>query len=343
MAGLSVLATIPVLNLLSLGYLIEVSGRVARDGWRAGFPGARLAAHAGGLILGVWLCLWPLRFARSMWYSAILIDPQGSAAGGWAVAVWVIGVFTAWHVVWACLRGGRLRSFFWPAPLAFKRWLRTSGRYVAARDAVWAFVTHLHLDRLFRQGFWGLISAVVWLSVPVGLLLLASSLPEGGAVLLSLLGALVLMPIVVWLPVMQARYAMEPQPRRLFDWRGARHACGRAPLACSLALVVTLAASLPLYLLKIELTPQEVAWLPSLLFVIFLWPARLIFGWAIGRAERCEAPAHGFWRWSTRLAIVPVIAAYAGWIYLTQYLSWYGTWSLLEQHAFGVPAPVFSF
>ena len=48
--GLSVLATIPVVQLLSLGYLLEVSGRVARVGrLRAGFVGVRRAARLARL------------------------------------------------------------------------------------------------------------------------------------------------------------------------------------------------------------------------------------------------------------------------------------------------------
>ena len=37
---------------------------------------------------------------------------------------------------------------------------------------------------------------------------------------------------------------------------------------------------------------------------------------------------------------VPVVFGYALWVYLMQFLSWNGTFSLLEQHAFLVPAPL---
>ncbi len=37
--------------------------------------------------------------------------------------------------------------------------------------------------------------------------------------------------------------------------------------------------------------------------------------------------------------MVPVAAIYVVLVYLTQYLSWYGVWSLYEQHAFLVPVP----
>src|ERR1700704_4768526 len=64
---LAVLSVIPVLNFLSLGYLLEASGRVARTRHlRAGFVGVRKAAVFGRIIVGTWLVLWPTRFIWSM-------------------------------------------------------------------------------------------------------------------------------------------------------------------------------------------------------------------------------------------------------------------------------------
>ena len=51
-----------------------------------------------------------------------------------------------------------------------------------------------------------------------------------------------------------------------------------------------LLASIPLYLLKIEMIPREAAWLPSVVFVIFLAPARLLTGWAYAQSGRGELP-----------------------------------------------------
>ena len=97
--------------------------------------------------------------------------------------------------------------------------------------------------------------------------------------------------------------------------------------------------ALPLYLLKLELTPREVLILPSLVFVVFSWPARVLCGWAVGRAQRQELPRIVVSRWFGRVSIIPTAAIYALVVFLTRYTSWYGTWSLLEQHAFLVPVP----
>src|SRR5262249_31786591 len=56
LVGLSFLAAIPILQFLSLGYLVESSGRIARTGrLRDGFIGVRRAARIGGIVLGAWL------------------------------------------------------------------------------------------------------------------------------------------------------------------------------------------------------------------------------------------------------------------------------------------------
>ena len=110
-------------------------------------------------------------------------------------------------------------------------------------------------------------------------------------------------------------------------------------MAFLVALLFTLVLALPLYLLKIEIVPREAAWLPSLLFVVSIFPARLLTGWAMARSSDRRAPRPWLWRWASRLAMVPLVLFYVLLVYFTQYLSWYGVWSLYEQHAFLVPAP----
>jgi len=341
-AGLAILASVPLLNLLSLGYLVLASGAVARTGrLRDGFLGVRRAARAGSVVLGTFAVMLPVWFASQQWDSARLIDPASAVTRGWRIAQVVLAVLTAVHIVWACWRGGKLRHFFWPAPLRFVRWLGTPGKYVTAREALWARWEGLHLIECFWTGLRAFIGALIWLAPPVGMLLLATRLPEGGAVLLSLVGGLMLMVAAIYLPFLQARFGAMGEFRDLFRWRAVREDFRRAPLAFWLALCVTLLFAVPLYLLKIELTPREVAWLPSLLFVMFIFPARLLAGWAVGRARRRDLPRIWISRWTARLAMVPVAGFYALIVYATQYLSWYGALSLLEQHAFGVPAPLF--
>jgi hypothetical protein len=338
--GLAVLATIPVLNMLSLGYLLEVSGRVARTGsLREGFVGIRKAARLGRIAVGVIVLMIPLWFASSMLTSARWIDPTSRASRGWAIALMVLSILVLSQITTACLRGGRIRHFLWPRPIHSLRLALAPGAYGRARDAVWDFVVGLRLPYYFWLGLRGFVGAVAWLAVPVSMLAAASQLRPGIGGLLGVVGGAIMALVLMHLPFLQARFASDGRLRAMFQVRVIRKLFARAPVAFLVALLLTLASALPLYLLKIEIVPREAAWLPSLLFVVSIFPARLLTGWAVGRASRRRMPRSWFWRWPSRLAMLPVVLVYVVIVYFTQYLSWYGVWSLYEQHAFLVPAP----
>lgn len=334
-------SVVPVLNFLSLGYLLHVSGTIARTGrFRDGFIGVSKAAVLGSIAAGIWLVVWPARLLSMMWKDAELIAPGSGIAKGWHAGLIVVIVLTFAHIVWACVRGGKLRHFLWPQPLRFKRWLRTPGKFGNVQGVITGYIVGLRLPFYFWLGLRGFVGALVWLIVPVGILLGATRLPVGGSVLLSLLGGVLLLLVAIHLPFLQAHFAQTDRFGAMFELREVRRLFLRAPLAFWLALIITLLFAVPLYLLKIELTPRELAWLPSLLFVIFIFPARVLTGWAMSRATRHEQPRHWFPRWVARLGMVPVALAYTLVVYFTPYLSWNGAWSLLEQHAFLVPAPL---
>ncbi|MCO6456102.1 MAG: hypothetical protein J5I93_12450 [Pirellulaceae bacterium] len=340
MLGLSVLATFPVLQFLSLGYLLEAAGRVARSGRiRDGFVGVRPAARVGGLVLGTWLLWLPLRFISDMWHSAWLIDPESRVTAGWRVALLVAIVVLGGQIVWAWYRGGRLRHFFWPAPLRLWRQLRQGPRLGQARDAVWEFVAGMRLPYFFWLGVRGFAGAVAWLFVPILLFIGGTLLPPGPAVLSGLLGAAALSFVLIYLPFLQTRFAAENRLVCFFEVSQVRAMFRRAPIAFWFALLITLLFALPLYLLKIELTPREVAFVPSLVFVAFIFPARLLTGWALARANRREKPRWLITRAAARLAAIPVVAIYVFLVFFTRYTSWHGVWSTFEQHAFLVPVP----
>src|SRR5262249_28669557 len=104
-AGLAVLAAVPFLGFLSLGYLLGAGGRIARTDaerqrflharWRnwfvrlflggglalgAALIGVRKAARVGGIVLGVGLMMIPLQILSSIYASAQIIEPGGRAA-----------------------------------------------------------------------------------------------------------------------------------------------------------------------------------------------------------------------------------------------------------------------
>jgi hypothetical protein len=337
---LAMLATVPVVQLLSLGYLLEASGRVARsEQLRDGFVGLRKAARLGRIALGIAILMLPLWLASSLRFSSRLIDAQSRATKLWTVAVAAIAILVLWQIIAGCLRGGKLRHFLWPRPIVSARLLLRKGAYSQARDAVWHFVTGLRLPYYFSLGLRGFAGALAWLIVPVGLLAIASQLRPGAATITGLLGGLLLAIVLLYLPFLQARFAAENRFRAMFELGAVRREFKRAPIAYWIALVFTLALAVPLYLLKIEIVPREAAWLPSLVFVVSIFPARLLAGWAVARGAHRHRRRWWPVRWASRLAMLPVVTLYVVVVYFTQYLSWYGTLSLLEQHAFLVPAP----
>ncbi|MDG2382648.1 MAG: hypothetical protein P8N76_13345 [Pirellulaceae bacterium] len=340
LVGLALLATIPVAQLLSLGYLLECSGRVVRTGRvRDGFVGIRKAAQVGSIVLGSWLVLWPARAVSSLWYSSYLLNGASFESRLWRIGLIVTMSLTVLHLVWAWFRGGRLRHFLWPAPRQLICRLRQGGIYSAARDATWEFVASLRLSYYFLLGTSGFIAASFWLIVPVTLLMLASRVPVPLGIVLGLIGALLFAAVLMYLPFLQARFAATNDFSTMFDLRTIRRRYQQAPVAFLIALSLTLLFALPLYLLKAELVPREAAWLPSLVFVLFMFPARLATGWALSRSEKCDFRRHFVFRWAAWVTMLPVVAFYVLIVYFTQYVSWYGGLSLYEQHAFLLPVP----
>jgi hypothetical protein len=338
--ALAVLAAIPVLQFLSLGYLLEAGGRIARTGrFREGFIGVRKAARVGSIVLGTWLMLLPLRVVSSLEVSAQLIDPDGPVAQQWRLALVVLTLVMTLHIVVAWSRGGKLRHFLVPFtnPIWLVRRLWRGGYYAEARDSVWDFVVSLRLPYYFWLGVRGFAGAFAWLALPITLLALGRA-----AGILGLVGGILLAFVLLYIPFLQMRFAAENRFRALFELGAVRHLFRRAPWAFAIALVITLLFALPLYLLKIEMIPREAAWLPSLVFIVFIFPARLLAGWVYARAESMSTTRHCILRWSARLVMVPAALFYVLIVFFTQYTAWTGVWSLYEQHAFLLPVPFFS-
>jgi hypothetical protein len=342
--GLAVLASLPVVQLVSLGYLLEVSGRIARAGrLKAGFMGVRKASRIGGMAIGIGIVFAPLWGLSTLTTSARLVEPGGRADRVLTVALWVAIATAIVHIASALWRGGRIRSFLWPAPVATLRYvggLLTPRGYREARDAAWRFLAELRLPYYFWLGLRGAIGALVWLVLPLTLLI-AGVRTHGAPV--GIVGATLLVIVLLYLPFAQTRFAVENRLRAMFEVRGVRRAFRGAPLAYLLAFVATLLLSVPLYLLKIQAIPRDAAWLACLFFVVFLWPGKLLLGWAYGRGSRREKPRNFFVRWFARLAMIAFAAAYVVVQYPTMYLLYYGMNSLYAQHAFLVPVPFMTF
>src|SRR5262249_30146190 len=137
---------------------------------RAGFVGVRKAAVFGRIIVGSWIVLWPVRFIASMGKDAQLIASGSGVSRGWRIAFLIFAGLSALHIGWACLRGGKLRPFLWPAPIRFTKWLGTSGKLESIRTGIVDYVAGLRIGHYFRMGALGFVGGVIWLAIPVALL-----------------------------------------------------------------------------------------------------------------------------------------------------------------------------
>lgn len=334
---LAVLAAVPILQFLSLGYLLEASGRVARTGrLRDGFIGVRSAARAGGFVLGTWLMLLPLRLISSLWLSAQLIESDSSIARGWDIALNILTVLLLIHIALAWAAGGKLRHFLFPFanPILVALRLWRGNFWKNSRDGLWNFAASLRLPYYFWLGWRGFWGAFLWLAGPVTLLAIGRKVP-----LLGFVGAFALILVLLYVPFLQLHFVVQNRFRAFLEIGAVRLQFRRAPVALAFAYFVTLLFAVPLYLLKIEMIPREAAWLPSLVFIAFMFPARLLTGWAFGRALRRTTPRHWFFRWTSRLFMLGVTLLYVVIVYFSQYAVWEGIWSLYEQHAFLLPVP----
>jgi hypothetical protein len=343
MFGLAILAAIPVLQFLTLGYLLECGGRVARTGrFRNSLVGVRLFAHLGGIVLACWVLLIPVRLIADLAHSASIIDPGGRIAQQWRIGSLLATALTALHILMAVANGGKLRHFLFPFNFVFVAMkLLRGGFYQRCRDAVWEALVSLCLPYYFTLGLRGFAVAVAWLILPVSLLA-ASRLKVAFAPVWGFYGAFLLTLVLIYLPFLQLKMVQTGRMIDGFDISAVRHDYRRAPWLMSFAFFITLLFALPLYLLKIEVVPKDAAWLPSLIFVAFIYPSRVLTGWALARAKSREHPRHWFFRWTGRIVFLPASAAYVLIVFFTQYTSWHGVWSLYEQHAFLLPVPFLS-
>lgn len=338
---LAVVSAIPVVNFLALGYLLEAEGHVARTGrFRDGFPLLRFAPRLGSIVLGVWLWLLPLRVLGDVAADARLVAP-GSPPDLFVQGLRLVAVAgVTVHLLLALARGGTLGCFF--RPLKNLRWLRQQWNreeyWQGIEQAIAEHLAALHLRRRFGLGLKGFFGALAWLFVPT-LLLASATRSEGPPVLLALLGGLLLVPVLMWVPFLQAHFACEQRWGAMFELREVRQLYRHSPLAWAVALLVTLGFALPLYLFKVALPPRDALWFITLLYVLSIYPARLVAGWAYHRACQRPRKAAWLWRWTCWLPTLPVVLLYVFLLYFTQFIGKYGKLTLFEHHAFLVPSP----
>lgn len=351
---LAVLAAIPVLQLVTFGYLLDVAGRLASGGkLRQALPHLRSAGQIGVVVMAVVLGSLPVQLLAHWESVASLIAPGSSQSTMLRFAAITAAFAGALYLMWALARGGRLVNFIWPQPMLMLRQAWRPRTYRELPDRLWQFTGSLELGRYFWLGLRGVAGTLVWL-LPAMIIIAANRNGETG--LAGLVGGIALISlgvVMLYLPMLQVHFASENRLRALFALRRIRRLFCYAPWAWFLAMTLGLVLlPIPLYLLKIEATPREVVWLPTLVFVAFILPARLAEGLAMRRANRIAlqygngaVKPSGKWnffsRWMVRMLLVGVIGIYLIFLTLSQYTSWDGLQTWVQQHAVLIPIPFF--
>jgi hypothetical protein len=282
----------------------------------------------------------PLRLLANAAADARLIDPAGKAAARLDFLTSALAILIGVHLCFALARGGSFTCFFRPLKnvLWTIRQLRSGGYFDRAASEIAAFVSGLRLRHHFLLGVRGFAGAFLWIFVPT-LLFAAANKTEGLPIFITVLGGVLLVPVLAWLPFLQARFAAENRFRAMFELRAVRRLFCRAPLAWLLAIICVYVLALPLYLLKIFLLPQDAMWFVTLVFIVSIYPARLVTGWAYGRATRKDGPAWFGTRWSARALMLPLLVLFVLLLFFTQFIGQHGKGVLFEHHAFLLPVP----
>ncbi|OYP34609.1 DUF4013 domain-containing protein [Rhodopirellula sp. MGV] len=349
---LAFVAAIPIVQLITFGYLLEVAGGLARGNkLRDSLPHLEAFRKIGLIVGAVVIGAIPVQVLVHLESVAALIDPGSNQAGRMRVFAFIAAGLAMFYLLWALARGGRLIDFVWPQPLGMLRRAWRPSTYSKLPDRLWSFTRSLQLPKYFYLGLRGAIGTLLWL-IPAMIIIAANRNGKTGlAGLVGFVAAFALGVVLMYLPMLQAHFASENRIRALFQVKRIRRLFCYAPWAWFGAMVLSLVLfPIPLYLLKIEALPREVAWLPTLVFVAFILPARLSAGLALRRAKRIAgqyddgAIKPDTWtnflsRWLVRLMMPLVVGIYLAFVTLSQYTSWDGLQTWVQQHAILVPIP----
>ena len=161
---LAALTAIPVVQLVAFGYLLSVAGGLAAGTrFRDCLPHLREAGQIGMAALAIILAALPTQLL-SHWESvATLINPDSNQAAAMRVLAITCSALATIYLLWAWIRGGRLKHYLWPQP---KRFLREGWRWTTwntAADRLWDFTVSLQLPRYFWLGLRGAVGTLIWL------------------------------------------------------------------------------------------------------------------------------------------------------------------------------------
>lgn len=344
---LAVVSAVPILQFASLGYLLLGARNLAEGKpWRSALPGRRKAGRLGIFVALAFLLWLPVWLVTDLSYTAQLLQPNSRSANLWRIGAFAISFAWVSHVGWAAIRGARWWHLLWPAPLRFLKYAWRPSTWAAASDRLYDWVTGLQFGKLWWLGTRAAVGALLWIAIPVSMMIIgqrAYDLPI--APLVGIVGAISMFAIMFYLPFLQIQLAIENRMLGIVNFRAVRRRFRHAPVAHAIALFLLCLLSLPLYLLRIEATPAELLWAPSIVFVLFMLPVKAVLGAAISVGERRYQEArvrHWTLRWGSRFVMAAGVIVYVGALYFAQLFAGQGALVMYFQHALLVPAPLIS-
>jgi len=339
---LSLLAAIPLVSFLALGYMLEGEGRVVRSGrLRDGVPLLGGLPRLGAVVVGTWIWVLVVRFVTSVAADAALVAPGSPSAARWAVARTLVALVVGLHVALAWRAGGSLASFFRPLRnvRAARRQWRAGTLWSGAADGLAAVIGAIRPLHLLRLGVGGFAGALAWLLLPTLAFSALRDTQHPGAVLVTLAGGVALAVVLAWVPLLQATYATEGRLRAFTEVARVRELHRRAPVVLLVALAVLYGLSLPLFLLKVIAAPRDAVLLLTPLFIVTIYPARLLVGWATAFARRRPQRRWLVVRFGAGAALVAALGLYLFLLFFTPAIGALGRRVLLDHHALLLPTP----
>jgi hypothetical protein len=199
------------------------------------------------------------------------------------------------------------------------------------------FIGDFRVKHHLLLGLRGLVGGLAVLFLPT-LLFAAATSSRGPAVLVTLFGGLCLAIVFLYVPFLQARLAAENRLSGMWELRCVRRLFRYAPIAWLIALLLVYVLALPLYLFTIVLPPSDAMWLVTPIFVLSIYPARVVTGWAYGRAvwkqQQGRKPAWWGFRWGSRVMMLALTALYTLFFFFARDIGSHGRLVLFEHHAF---------
>ena len=349
-ALLAIAATIPLIHVLVLGYLVKIQGRVARTGkLRSAFYLLPAARRLGTVGLAVWIWLLPIGLLAGIVRDSWILAPGEGTTWIWTLVLVVVSLLIAIHLLLAIACGGGAWRF--ARPLSNARWMlarwRAGGYSRQAHQAISRFVAAIRVLELLRLGTITYIAAYLWVTIPAFLFTMIDDVTSRLQIAAFLIGGVALTAVLLWLPWLLAHVAAVGRPRAMFELATVGKLTRKRPLGWATSTAILYACSiLPMLyvaLLKNTIPPHSARWDVMLVFLVTVVPARMLVGrvYHSATAAVTQTPTwpRRLWYVASAIALCVGVGYYVYFLYLAQTGGELGQRAVWQFHAVLQPWP----